>query len=211
VESLDVTDREAFLALADRHEVNDIVHLAGSPPDEDPVGFFRTEPAGLRNARDAARAWGVRRFAVAGSLGVYIGRSETRRHEELARPTAALPHLIVAFKKAVEPLTTRGPQGRGSSRSCSGSGLSGRRSATRSHRSFPSRPTRAPCSAVRSRTRATLTTGVTAATSSRVRPGRQLRAARSFACTGRSSTAPSAASAVTEAGARAAEARTRLA
>ncbi|MEV2269448.1 NAD-dependent epimerase/dehydratase family protein [Nonomuraea africana] len=113
VEPLDVTDRDAFLALADRHDISDIVHLAGTIPDEDPVAFFRTDTTGLLNALDAARAWGVRRFAVASSLGVYIGRTETPWHEELALPTAELPHLIIAFKKAVEPLTTHSLQGSG--------------------------------------------------------------------------------------------------
>jgi nucleoside-diphosphate-sugar epimerase len=113
VESLDVTDRDAFLALAGRHDISDIVHLAGTIPDEDPVRFFRTDTTGLLNALDAARTWGVRRFAVASSLGVYVGRTETRWHEELALPTAQLPHLIVAFKKAVEPLTTHSLQGSG--------------------------------------------------------------------------------------------------
>ena len=106
VERLDVTDRDAFLALGDRYDVSDIVHLAGTIPDEDPVRFFRTETTGLLNALDAARTWGVRRFAVASSLGVYIGRTETPWHEELALPAVELPHLIIAFKKAVEPLTT---------------------------------------------------------------------------------------------------------
>ena len=106
VEPLDVTDRAAFLALADRHDISDIVHLAGSIPADDPVAYFRTDTTGLLNALDAARAWGVRRFAVASSLGVYIGREEVPWHEDLALPTAALPHLIIAFKKAVEPLTT---------------------------------------------------------------------------------------------------------
>lgn len=113
VESLDVTDRDAFLALAGRHDISDIVHLAGSIPDKDPVSFFRTELAGLISALDAARTWGVRRFAVASSLGVYIGRTETRWHEELALPTTELPHLIIAFKKAVEPLTTHSLHGSG--------------------------------------------------------------------------------------------------
>src|SRR6266568_1713306 len=54
VESLDVTDRDAFLALAGRHDISDIVHLAGSLPGEDPVCFFRTETTGLLNALDAA-------------------------------------------------------------------------------------------------------------------------------------------------------------
>jgi nucleoside-diphosphate-sugar epimerase len=106
VECLDVTDRDALLALGGRHEISDIVHLAGSIPGNDPVRFFRTDTIGLLNALDAARTWGVRRFAVASSLGVYIGRSEIPWHEELALPTTELPHLIIGFKKAVEPLTT---------------------------------------------------------------------------------------------------------
>ncbi len=113
VEPLDVTDRDAFLALADRHDITDIVHLASSIPDKDPVGYFRTDTAGLLNALDAARTWGVRRFAVASSLGVYIGRAETRWHEALALTAAQVPHLIIAFKKAVEPLTTHSLQGSG--------------------------------------------------------------------------------------------------
>ncbi|MEN3305793.1 MAG: UDP-glucose 4-epimerase [Micromonosporaceae bacterium] len=113
MERLDVTDRDAFLALADRHDISDIVHLAGSIPGEDPVRFFHTDTTGLLNALDAARIWGVRRFAVASSLGVYIGRTEVAWHEELALPTVQLPHLIVAFKKAVEPLTTHSLQGSG--------------------------------------------------------------------------------------------------
>jgi nucleoside-diphosphate-sugar epimerase len=40
VESLDVTDRDAFLTLADRHDISDIVHLAGGIPGKDPVSFF---------------------------------------------------------------------------------------------------------------------------------------------------------------------------
>jgi nucleoside-diphosphate-sugar epimerase len=113
VETLDVTDRDAFLAHGERHEVTGIVHLAGSIPGEDPVAFFRHDTAGLLNALDAARAWGVGRFAVASSLGVYIGRPETRWTEDLDLPTAALPHLIVAFKKAAEPLVTHSLAGTG--------------------------------------------------------------------------------------------------
>ncbi|MEV7091917.1 NAD(P)-dependent oxidoreductase [Amycolatopsis sp. NPDC051045] len=113
VEALDVTDRAAFLALGERHAITDIVHLAGSIPGENPVDFFRTDTAGLLNALDAARAWGVRRFAVASSLGVYFGRPEIPWTEGLSLPTAALPHLIIAFKKAVEPLTTHSLAGSG--------------------------------------------------------------------------------------------------
>ncbi|MFF5296449.1 NAD-dependent epimerase/dehydratase family protein [Paractinoplanes globisporus] len=111
VERLDVTDRQAFLSLGDRHDISDIVHLAGSIPGDDPVEFFRMDTGGLLNALDAARAWDVRRFLVAGSLGVYVGRPEIPWTEDLALPAANLPHPIVAFKKAVEPLTTHGLQG----------------------------------------------------------------------------------------------------
>ncbi|WP_433338788.1 NAD-dependent epimerase/dehydratase family protein [Spirillospora sp. CA-294931] len=110
VEPLDVTNRDAFLALGDRHAITDIVHLAGSIPQNDPVAYFRTDTTGLLNALDAARTWNVRRFAVASSLGVYIGRPETPWHEDLDLPTTDLPHLIIAYKKAVEPLTTHSLQ-----------------------------------------------------------------------------------------------------
>jgi nucleoside-diphosphate-sugar epimerase len=113
VESLDVADRDAFLALGNRHDISEIVHLAGTIPGDDPVDFFRADTTSLFNGLDAARSWRVRRFAVASSIGVYVGRSEIPWHEELALPNAALPHLIVAFKKAVEPLTTHSLQGSG--------------------------------------------------------------------------------------------------
>lgn len=105
VEVLDVTDRDAFLALGDRHRITGIVHLAGSIPEADPVPFFRHDTDALLTALEAARAWQVRRFAVASSIGVYAGRPELRLTEELDLPLADPPHAIVAFKKAVEPLT----------------------------------------------------------------------------------------------------------
>jgi nucleoside-diphosphate-sugar epimerase len=115
VERLDVTDREAFLDLGRRHEITGIVHLAGSglAIAAQPIEFFRIETTGLLNALEAARAWGVRRFSVAGSIGAYIGRQETRWHEELALPTMTYDNPIVAFKRAVEPLTTDGLHGTG--------------------------------------------------------------------------------------------------
>ena len=111
VEAVDVTDRAAFLALAGRHDVTDIVHLAGSIPESVPIDFFRRDTAGLLNALEAARMWKVRRFAVASSISVYEGRPETTWDEDLALPSVDVPHAIAAFKKAVEPLTRHGLQG----------------------------------------------------------------------------------------------------
>jgi nucleoside-diphosphate-sugar epimerase len=114
VERLDVTDRDAFLDVGRRHDITGIVHLATvGLAVSDPVEFFRIDMAGLLNALEAARAWGVRRFAVASSLGNYIGRPETRWHEELALPTTTPVNPILAFKKAAEPLTTQALAGTG--------------------------------------------------------------------------------------------------
>ncbi|MFB6726197.1 NAD-dependent epimerase/dehydratase family protein [Kribbella sp. NPDC056345] len=113
VETLDMTDRDAFLALGKEYDITEIVHLAGSIPGDDTVAYFRNDLAGLLNALDAARTWGVRRFAVASSIGNYIGRPEIPWHEELALPEADLPLAIVAFKKAVEPITVHSLQGTG--------------------------------------------------------------------------------------------------
>jgi len=95
VELLDVTDRDAFLGLAGRHDISDIVHLAGTIPDEDPVRFFRTDTTGLLNALDAARTWGVRRFAVASSLGVYIGRTGSAK---LPVPVIGTIDIVRSYK-----------------------------------------------------------------------------------------------------------------
>src|SRR5690242_13189552 len=84
------------------------------PPDRGPVVPNRSGHRGIpRRHRPGRPTWGVRRFAVASSLGVYIGRTETRWHEDLALPAVEVPHLIIAFKKAVEPLATHSLQGSG--------------------------------------------------------------------------------------------------
>jgi nucleoside-diphosphate-sugar epimerase len=116
VESLDTTDRDAFLALGGRHEFSGIVHLAagGLEVVDDPVELLRVSTAGLINALECARTWGVDRFAVASSIGVYAGRSELVWHERLGLP-APPPglHPIAAFKRVVELLTTQGLMGSG--------------------------------------------------------------------------------------------------
>jgi nucleoside-diphosphate-sugar epimerase len=108
VEPLDVTDRAAFLALGQRHDITGIVHLAagGLEVSDRPMEFLRVNTDGLLNALEAARIWRVSRFAVASSLTVYAGRPETVWHEDLALPTVPPMHPIPAFKKAVESLTT---------------------------------------------------------------------------------------------------------
>ncbi|MEU9021489.1 NAD(P)-dependent oxidoreductase [Actinomadura sp. NPDC048394] len=105
VEPLDATDETAFLDIGKRHEITGIVHLAAGRFDlPDPVEYLRAESAALLNALKAAREWGVRRFSVASSIGVYVGVDETPWREDAPLPAVA-PHQIHAFKKTAELFT----------------------------------------------------------------------------------------------------------
>jgi UDP-glucose 4-epimerase len=105
VEPLDTTDEAAFLDLGKRHEITGIVHLAAGRFDHpDPVEYLRAETTALLNALKAAAAWGVRRFSVASSIGVYAGMDEIPWREETPLPVIA-PHQIHAFKKTAELFT----------------------------------------------------------------------------------------------------------
>jgi UDP-glucose 4-epimerase len=102
VEPLDSTDEAAFLDLGKQHEITGIVHLAAGRYDlPDPVEYLRAETLGLLNALRAAAAWGVRRFSVASSIGVYAGVDQVPWHEDAPLPVVA-PHQIHAAKKTAE-------------------------------------------------------------------------------------------------------------
>src|SRR5215217_3819088 len=106
VEPLDTVDEAAFLEIGKRHEISGIVHLAAGRYDlPDPVEYLRAETAGLLNALEAARAWGVRRFSVASTIGVYAGVDEVPWREDAPLPGLA-PHQIHVFKKTAELITT---------------------------------------------------------------------------------------------------------
>jgi UDP-glucose 4-epimerase len=102
VEPLDSTDEAAFLDLGKQHEITGIVHLAAGRYDlPDPVEYLRAETLGLLNALQAAAAWGVKRFSVASSIGVYAGVDQEPWHEDAPLPVVA-PHQIHAAKKTAE-------------------------------------------------------------------------------------------------------------
>jgi UDP-glucose 4-epimerase len=106
VEPLDVTDTAAFLDLGARHDIDGIVHLAAGPFDlPDPVAYLRAESTSLLNALEAARAWGVRRFAVASSIAAYIGTDGVPHREDATLPVVA-GHQIFAMKKTAELFST---------------------------------------------------------------------------------------------------------
>ncbi|MBO2448236.1 NAD(P)-dependent oxidoreductase [Actinomadura barringtoniae] len=106
VERLDATDEAAFLDIGKRHDVDGIVHLAAGRFDlPDPVEYLRGESVALLNALKAASVWGVRRSAVASSIGVYAGVENSPWSENLPLPVVA-PHQIHAFKKTAELFAT---------------------------------------------------------------------------------------------------------
>jgi UDP-glucose 4-epimerase len=102
VEPLDTADEAAFLDIGKRHAITGVVHLAAAPHDlTDPVDYLRADTLGLLNALKAATAWGVRRFSVASTIGVYAGVAEVPLREDAALPVWA-GHQIPVFKKAAE-------------------------------------------------------------------------------------------------------------
>jgi UDP-glucose 4-epimerase len=102
VEPLDTTDEAAFLDIGKRHQITGIVHLAAARYDlPDPVEYLRADTLGLLNALKAATVWGVRRFSVASSIGVYMGVDEVPLREDAPLPVVAA-HQIPVFKKTAE-------------------------------------------------------------------------------------------------------------
>jgi UDP-glucose 4-epimerase len=106
VEPLDTRDEATFLDIGKRHEIAGIVHLAAGRYDlPDPVEYLRAETLGLLNALKAATAWGVRRFSVASTIGVYAGVDEVALREDASLPVVA-GHQIPVFKKTAELFAT---------------------------------------------------------------------------------------------------------
>ena len=113
VEPLDTANEAAFLDIGKRHQITGIVHLAAGRYDlPDPVEYLRAETLGLLTALRAATVWGVRRFSVASSIGVYAGVDETPWREDAPLPAVA-PHQIHAFKKTAELFATLTGDGAG--------------------------------------------------------------------------------------------------
>jgi UDP-glucose 4-epimerase len=114
VEQADVAGLDELRAIGDRHRITGIVHLAAVALEEpDAIAFMRRNTAMLLNALDVARAWRVKRFAVASSIGVYIGTPGPRWYEDLALAPATAPNSILAFKKSVEAIAPQVLQGTG--------------------------------------------------------------------------------------------------
>jgi UDP-glucose 4-epimerase len=112
VEPVNVADRDAMLALADRHEIRGIVHLADpalahlNDPDAGPealVADMRAGAQALFNVLECALAWNVRRVTVASTIGVYGGLPDLRGvTEDVPLQMSAGGNVVAASKKSAE-------------------------------------------------------------------------------------------------------------
>jgi UDP-glucose 4-epimerase len=106
IEQLDVTNRDAFLALGEKYDISGIVHLAGTgSTPHDAVDDVHDNTAGLLNALRAASTWEVSRVTIASSIAVYAGIGTVPLQEDLPVKLTA-GHPIEAFKKSGEVLAT---------------------------------------------------------------------------------------------------------
>ncbi|HEY3504247.1 MAG TPA: NAD(P)-dependent oxidoreductase [Actinocatenispora sp.] len=100
-EPLDCADLDGFRAIARRHPISGIVHLAASPAlSGDPVGSLRAAAGATLNALTVARELDVR-VTLASTIGVYAGVPGPLWREDAPLPTIA-PGWIPAAKKAAE-------------------------------------------------------------------------------------------------------------
>ncbi len=103
-ETLDVASTHDAMALAVKHHVTGVVHLAMPPiAGNNPSAEYITSMYGLINMLEAARTAGARRFVFASSNSVYGGLTAGPLREDMLLPIASNSQ-INAFKKSSEVL-----------------------------------------------------------------------------------------------------------
>ena len=74
IEPVDLADRDALLALGERHAITGIVHLAATGWAGDrPLEYVRLSSQVLFSVLEAAQRWEVGRVCLASTIGVYAG------------------------------------------------------------------------------------------------------------------------------------------
>jgi UDP-glucose 4-epimerase len=116
VESVDLADRAAVVALGERHGIGGIVHLADpalvhvADPDLAPATVIEDQRRGvgaLLNVLEAARVWGARRVTVASTIGVYGGLEDMRGlREDAPLPVSAGGNPVGAWKRCAESIAS---------------------------------------------------------------------------------------------------------
>jgi len=105
VEPLEAADWSTWAEIGRRAAVTGIVHLAaGGLGAPDVLPDVRMNVYAILHGLEAAHAWGVRRFTIASSIGVYAGVAERPWREDMPLPMlGALP--IETYKKVGELLS----------------------------------------------------------------------------------------------------------
>ena len=103
VEKVDVTDREALLALGEKHDITSICHLAVTGLGAfDAIGDMRVNLNGLMNVMEAGVQWGVSRVSLASSIAIYSSVAEGPFKEDIPLPIYATGNPTETYKKTFE-------------------------------------------------------------------------------------------------------------
>ena len=103
VEKVDVTDREALLALGEKHDITSICHLAVTGLGAfDAIGDMRVNLSGLMNVMEAGVQWGVSRVSLASSIAIYSSVAEGPFKEDIPLPIYATGNPTETYKKTFE-------------------------------------------------------------------------------------------------------------
>ena len=100
IEQLDWTDTASVLQIGKRHEITSIIHLAAPAVTPDRISYAGATTHALLNALRAGRELGVGRVAIASSIGLYIGVTQTPFPEELPLPMITNDPVAVLKKSA---------------------------------------------------------------------------------------------------------------
>ncbi len=102
IERMDVTNEFEVMDVVRRHKPDAIISFAAPPPRGiSPHVDYRVYTTSLQNTLEAARAFGVKRVALASSQSVYAGVQGGPYREDAPLPIDSR-NQIEAFKKAME-------------------------------------------------------------------------------------------------------------
>ena len=107
IEQLDVSDRDALLALGSKYSFTGLCHLAGagySAPSLE--ADFRSTMGGLINVLETAQTWQVKRLGIASSITVYAGIDKGPFSEDMPLRTESKSGPVETYKKAAEVIGT---------------------------------------------------------------------------------------------------------
>jgi UDP-glucose 4-epimerase len=99
---MDVTNPYEVFEVVHRHQVESIINLMAPPARSGSTqADYHLYTAGLQNALEAARTFGLRRVSLGSSVGVYNGLPVGPYREDMPLPVHS-PTQVSAFKKAME-------------------------------------------------------------------------------------------------------------